>query len=194
MKAFLLDIWNELIIFYNQLLDIAPLIIIGIVVLLLYLWLSKYVRKRISTRLKSKAADPLQVNFLSDFFMIINGVIGVLLFLYIIGKQNIIPSILGAGAISTFVIGFAFKDIGENFLAGIILAFKRPFRIGDTVMIQSIERSIIDLNLRETQIKTFKGKDVYIPNGMILKNPLYNYTIDELLRQQIAFGFEYETA
>ena len=59
-------------------------------------------------------------------------------------------------------------------------------------MIQTIEGSILDLNLRETHIKTFDGKDVYIPNGMLLKNPLYNYTIDGLLRQQFSFGFEYE--
>lgn len=193
MTAFLQDIWNELISFYGQFLDVAPLIIIGLVVLLLFLWISKFVRKKITSYLMSKAADSLQINFLSDIFKIINGIIGLLLFLYIIGKQGIIASILGAGAISAFVIGFAFKDIGENFLAGIILAFKRPFRVGDTVMIQAIEGSIVDLNLRETHIKTFDGKDVYIPNAMILKNPLYNYTIDGLLRQQFSFGFEYGT-
>jgi small-conductance mechanosensitive channel len=150
-------------------------------------------RKRVTKYLKLKALDPLQVNFLSDIVKIINTIIAILLFLFIIGKQNIVASILGAGAISAFVIGFAFKDIGENFLAGIILAFKRPFKIGDTVMIDNIEGSVLDLNLRETHIKTFDGKDVYIPNGILLKNPLYNYTIDGFLRQQFILGFDYGT-
>lgn len=191
MNKLLNNIWNEVISFYLQFLDAAPLIIIGIIISSLYFWISKILRKRVTNYLSTQAEDPLQVNFLSDIFKIVNGIIGVLLFLYIIGKQNIVASILGAGAISAFVIGFAFKDIGENFLAGIILAFKRPFRIGDTVMITSVEGSIVDLNLRETHIKTFDGKDVFIPNGMILKNPLYNYTIDGYIRQQFAFGIDY---
>ena len=139
MKTLLQNIWDELVGFYNAFLEAAPLIIIGILVAALYFWISKIIRKRITKYLKSKAEDPLQVNFLSDIFKIINGFIGVVIFLYVIGKQSIISSILGAGAISAFVIGFAFKDIGENFLAGIILAFNRPFRIGDIVMIQNVE-------------------------------------------------------
>jgi len=191
MNDLLQNILNELFSFYTQILDAAPLLIIGLIVAIIYFWISRNLRKRITKHLLSKADDPLQINFLSDIFRIINNIIGGILFLYIIGKQGVITSILGAGAISAFVIGFAFKDIGENFLAGIILAFKRPFRIGDTVMIQNIEGSIMDLNLRETHMKTFDGKDVYIPNGMILKNPLFNYTIDGFIRQQFSFGFDY---
>ncbi|MEM9547986.1 MAG: mechanosensitive ion channel family protein [Bacteroidota bacterium] len=193
MNTLLQNIRDELVSFYYTILEAAPLLIIGLIVAFLYFWISKIIRKRITIFLKSKAEDPLQVNFVSDIFKIINVLIGTVLFFYIIGKQNIISSILGAGAISAFVIGFAFKDIGENFLAGIILAFKRPFRIGDVVMIQDIEGIILDLNLRETHLKTFDGKDVYIPNGILLKNPLFNYTIDGYIRQQFSFGFDYGT-
>ena len=77
----------------------------------------------------------------------------------------------GAG-ISAFIIGFALKDIGENFLAGIILAFKRPFRVGDIVDINGLKGKVLTLNLRDTQIKTGDGKDVFIPNAVIIKNPL----------------------
>ena len=193
MQTLLKDIWIEISIFFDKIAEIAPLLIIALIVSLLYFWISKIFRKRITRYLANKAEDPLQVNFLSDIFKILNGIIGTIIFLYIIGKQGVITRILGAGAISAFVIGFAFKDIGENFLAGIILAFKRPFGIGDTVMIQNIEGSIRDLNLRETHIKTFDGKDVYIPNGIILKNPLFNYTIDGFIRQQFTLGFDYGT-
>ena len=191
MTKLLNEIKEELITFFSEILDAAPVIIIGIFVALLYWWISKIFRKKVIRYLKTKTEDTLQVNFISDIFKILNVIIGLLLFLYVIGKEGVVAKILGAGAISAFVIGFAFKDIGENFLAGIILAFKRPFRIGDIVMIQNIEGSIIDLNLRETHIKTFDGKDVYIPNGIIIKNPLFNYTMDGYLRQQFSLGFEY---
>ncbi len=186
-------IWDEIILFYYQFVEIVPLIIIGLVVSILFLWISKAVRLKLIGFINKKAEDPLQINFLSNIFKIINGIISVLIFLYIIGKQDIIASILGAGAVSAFVLGFAFKDIGENFLAGVILAFKRPFRIGDTVKVNGIIGSIIGLSLRETHIKTFDGQDVYIPNGMIIKNPLHNYTIDGYLRQDYTVGVDYNT-
>lgn len=193
MKSIMQKVWEELLLFYEQILEIAPLLIIALVVSMLFLWISKIIRKRTLRFLKKQAADPLRINFLSDIFRIINCIIGGILFFYIIGMKGIINSILGAGAVSAFVIGFAFKDIGENFLAGLIMAFNRPFNIGDTVMINNIEGSILDLNLRETHIKTFDGKDVYIPNGIIIKNPLFNYTIDGYLRQQFILGFDYGT-
>ena len=62
-----------------------------------------------------------------------------LLFLYIIGLRDIAGSILGAASLSAFVIGFALKDIGENFLAGVIMAFDRPFRLGDTIKIYAVK-------------------------------------------------------
>ncbi|MDF1694881.1 MAG: mechanosensitive ion channel [Saprospiraceae bacterium] len=191
MKTLLQNLWEKLYTHYTSFLESAPTIIIALFVTSLFFWISKIVRKRIVSYLKTKAADPLQVNFLSDIFRFINIIIGIILFLSLIGKQSIVASILGAGAVSAFVIGFAFKDIGENFLAGVILAFKRPFRIGDTVMINSIVGSIMDLSFRETHMKTFEGKDVYIPNAIIIKNPLFNYTIDGFLRQEFTLGFDY---
>jgi small-conductance mechanosensitive channel len=96
----------------------------------------------------------------------------------------------GAG-ISAFIIGFALKDIGENFLAGILLAFKRPFRVGDLVDIGGIRGTVLILNLRDTQIKTPDGKDVFIPNANIIKNPLVNFTIDGFLRYDFIVGLDY---
>ncbi len=105
---------------------------------------------------------------------------------------DIILSILAGAGLLTFVIGFALKDIGENFLAGIILAFKSPFKIDDLIEVNGIEGFVKDINIRETLIKTPDGKDVFLPNSIILKNPLSNYTIDGFLRYDFIFGIAYE--
>ncbi len=131
------------------------------------------------------------VNFLDTVFRVSNIVICSLIFLYLIGRGGIAGSMLGAAGISAFVIGFAFKDIGENFLAGILLAFNRPFMLGDTVTSGSVEGKVLGISLRETHIKTFDGKDVYVPNGMIIKNPLYNHTRDGFIRKQFVIGLDY---
>lgn len=135
--------------------------------------------------------DDLLANFLAGIFGSIVILIGLLVVFRIIGLTAVISGMLAGAGISAFIIGFALKDIGENFLAGIILAFKRPFRVGDIVDISGMSGQVIALNLRDTQVKTGDGKDVFIPNGMILKNPLINYTIDGYLRYDFIVGLDY---
>lgn len=109
-----------------------------------------------------------------------------------IGLGFIATTIFTGAGIMTFVIGFAFKDIGENFLSGILMAFKSPFRIGDLIETQGIVGYAIELNLRETIIKSLDGKDVFIPNSQILNHPLFNYTIDGFLRYEFVVGVDYQ--
>src|SRR5690606_19687947 len=76
-------------------------------------------------------------------------------------------------------------------LAGILLAFKRPFRIGDLVEIQGIKGRITNLDLRETLVNTYDGKDVFIPNAIIVKNPIVNFTLDGNFRDSFVIGLDY---
>ena len=119
-------------------------------------------------------------------------IIGLVLFLEIVGLGDIAAHLLAGAGILTFVIGFAFKDIGENFLSGIILAFKSPFGINDLIESVNVSGYVTEFNLRQTVIKTTDGKDVFIPNSQILKNPLINYTVDGYLRYDFVVGLDYE--
>ena len=105
----------------------------------------------------------------------------------------IVSKILAGAGILTFVIGFAFKDIGENFLAGILLAFKSPFKEDDLIETENLIGYVKDLRIRETIIKTTDGKDVFVPNSQILKSPLINYTIDGFLRNEFMMGIDYSS-
>lgn len=109
-----------------------------------------------------------------------------------LGLNSFTNKVLAGAGLLTFVIGFALKDIGENFLAGIILAFKSPFKLDDLIEINGIVGFVKDISIRETLIKTPDGKDVFLPNAIILKNPLHNYTIDGFLRYEFEVGIAYE--
>lgn len=151
--------------------------------ILLVAWLlARQVRRFSDRRLKRRMEDPLLADFLSTLIRYTVFIVGLLIALKVIGFGGITASILAGAGISAFIIGFALRDIGENFLAGIIMAFKRPFKVGDFVETGAIKGKIVGLNVRETQIKTPDGKDVFVPNGNIIKNPLINYTIDGFLR------------
>ncbi len=108
------------------------------------------------------------------------------------GLGGLATGILTAAGASAVVLGFAFKDIGENFIAGIILAFNRPFDVNDTVEIGDNFGKVKALEFRYTKLKTFDGKDVYIPNSDVLTEPVTNYTEDGFFRWSFIIGIAYE--
>ncbi|MEP0713142.1 mechanosensitive ion channel family protein [Algoriphagus sp.] len=169
------------------------LILFGIALgtLLLFLFLSRKSRIFLKRRLTKRMDDDLLANFLAGIFATLVIIVGIMIILRIIGLTGVVSGMLAGAGISAFIIGFALKDIGENFLAGILLAFKRPFKVGDIVDVGGVRGQVLSLNLRDTQIKTLDGKDVFIPNSILIKNPLVNFTIDGYLRYDFMVGLDY---
>jgi small-conductance mechanosensitive channel len=141
--------------------------------------------------LTKKSEDPLLTKFILRVVKYLFFLITLLLMLNTLGLGGIAAAVWGTAGVGAFIIGFAFKDIFEHFLAGFLLAFNRPFRIGDLVELDGNKGIVVALSIRNTHIKTFDGQDVYIPNGNIIKNALRNYTIDGFLRQDFVVGLEY---
>ena len=141
--------------------------------------------------LEKKSKSSLASDFLINIISFILHLILLVLCLSILGWGNISSKILAGAGLTTIIVGFALKDIGENFLAGMILAFKRPFNIGDIIEIDSIKGEVVRMTLRETLVKTADGKDVFVPNAMIFKSPIKNLTLDNRLRGDftVTIGF-----
>lgn len=153
---------------------------------------ANFIKRRIKHRLVNKSPNHLTANFISQIISFVIKTIVIFVALYLLGLDSFTTKVLAGAGILTFVIGFALKDIGENFLAGIILAFKSPFKLDDLIEVNDIVGFVRDISIRETLIKTPDGKDVFLPNGLILKNPLHNYTIDGFLRYEFEVGIAYE--
>ncbi|MEX2568246.1 MAG: mechanosensitive ion channel domain-containing protein [Cyclobacteriaceae bacterium] len=145
-------------------------LIFGLLIFLAFFYLSKWMKRLVSNHLNKRTKDPLWADFIAAGIRGIILLFGITLMFRFMGLTGLVSGMLAGAGITAFIIGFALKDIGENFLAGIMLAFKRPFRIGDIVEINSINGKVLALNLRDTQIKTGDGKDVFIPNASIIKS------------------------
>lgn len=178
--------------FYHQFIDQLPGIGLGILLIILGVllgtWIGNFTRKRISHR----TADPLMSRFLGKairFFIIVTAI---MLALRAAGLNGVATGILTAAGASAVVLGFAFKDIGENFISGIILAFNRPFNVDDTVEIGENFGKVKALEFRYTKLKTFDGKDVYIPNSDVLTEPVTNFTEDGFFRWNFTVGLDYD--
>lgn len=171
--------------------QLAISLVIGILILIFFIYLSRWIKKLVINRLSRKTDDHLLTNFISASIKSLVMLFGLALLLRFLGLTGVVNSLLAGAGITAFIIGFALKDIGENFLAGILLAFKRPFKIGDMVEINGLSGKVRALNLRDTQVKTIDGKDVFIPNASIIKNPMINFTIDGYLSYSFIVGLDY---
>jgi len=155
--------------------------------------IANFIKYRIRLQLVKKSPNHITATFISQIISFAMKSVVLLITLYMLGLDSFTNKVLAGAGLLTFVIGFALKDIGENFLAGIILAFNSPFRLNDMIAINGIEGFVRDINIRETLIKTPDGKDVFIPNSIILKNPLFNYTLDGFLRYEFMIRIAYES-
>jgi small-conductance mechanosensitive channel len=79
-------------------------------------------------------------------------------------------NLIGTLGIGGVAIGFAFKDIFENFLAGILILVTRPFNIGDQIIYGSYEGTVEEIHTRATYLKTYDGRRVVIPNAQLFTN------------------------
>lgn len=117
--------------------------------------------------------------------------VGVALALDILGLERFFAGLLAGGGMTAIVLGFAFREIGENLLAGLFLAFSRPFRLGDLIRSAELEGTVRNIDLRSTHVRSIDGRDIYIPNSQIFNRPLTNYTRDGLRRPAFTFGIDY---
>ena len=181
---------------YSNIIQYLELNYLNLIVTFLFLiigfMIANFFQLRIKTRLVKKSPNQITANFTSKIVGFVLKSIVVFSTLYLLGLNSFTNKLLAGAGLLTFVIGFSLKDIGENFLAGIILAFKSPFRLDDLIEVNGILGHVKDINIRETMIKTPDGKDVFLPNSIILKNPLFNYTLDGFLRYEFVVGIAYE--
>ena len=100
---------------------------------------------------------------------------------------------LGSLGIFSIAIGFAFRDILENLLAGVLLLFRAPFRTGDEVEIEGVRGTVQEINLRETVLRTYEGRRVLVPNATVYKNEITVQTAFDAVRTEAVVGVAYDT-
>ena len=97
---------------------------------------------------------------------------------------------LGIGAVA---IGFAFQDIFENFLAGVLIMLREKMRIGDTIECEGIIGKVEHITLRETHIRALSGELTVVPNSILFKNPVEILTDQDRRRFDVVVGVAYDS-
>lgn len=176
--------------FHASLLGMLPNLVTAIVILAMFIALGKLFQKLYEKRLRIRWKDNIFSRFMAQLIKWSLYLFGLIFALHILGFGGLAGSVLAGAGISAIIIGFAFKDIAENFLAGLLLGINRPFKINDIIEINNVKGTVRGLDLRTTHLRIVDGRDIYIPNSMIIKNILTNYTRDGLIRLDFQLGLD----
>ena len=131
------------------------------------------------------------VNPVKKFFAVIIYLVALFILLWIWGLRGTLVGILAGVGIAGIVIGLAVREILSDLLAGIILFFDRPFKIGDAVVMRDVGGQVLDIGLRSTKIKTWDGVFVVIPNSKVYSEVVKNYTRYNCRRLEVVIGVDY---
>lgn len=170
---------------------LAPRLVAALLVLLLSYVVGKYIAAmlaRLSLRLSRRGQHVILVKIIVLTLALFGGSV---IALGILGLERLAMTLLAGGGVTAVVLGFAFREIGENFLAGLFLAFSRPFNIGDTIRTEDIEGKVQDITLRNTHLRTEDGRDIFVPSSQLFNRPLTNFTRDGLRRIEFTVGMDY---
>ena len=164
--------WKTGVKIINEAISLLPNVVLAIVILLLFLLLAvagKSLAHRWAQRRRKHQGIALLLARLVQTSIL---VLGFLIALSVVApsfKAGDLIKLLGVGSIA---IGFAFQNILQNFLAGILLLLQEPFLLGDLISVTGIEGNVHDIQARATVITTKEGRRVVIPNAILFTSPV----------------------
>lgn len=120
------------------------------------------------------------------------GALGLLTAATIVFPSLDAAALLGGLGVTGVAIGFAFKDVLQNLLAGILILLTRPYEIGDQIVSGGHEGTVEDIRIRATFLRTYDARRVVIPNSDLYTNRVIVNTAFEKRRLQVVVGIGYE--
>jgi small conductance mechanosensitive channel len=145
------------------------LVLAGIIFLLFY-FVAKRIRSLVTqmTEKQQRAKNlALLLGKMAQTSVVIAGLLVTMTILFPSFRPGDLIQLLGIGSVA---IGFAFHDIFQNFLAGILLLLTAPFKIGDQIMVEDFEGTVEDIQTRATTIRTYDGRRIVLPNTTLFTN------------------------
>jgi small conductance mechanosensitive channel len=173
--------------FRSQFVALLPLIGI-IIALIAILWMLGSVIARWEAPASRFGWNPLVWGLIRRMARAILVLAGLLLVFDLLGISALVGALLGTAGVAGIVLGFAFREIAENYLAGILLSIRRPFAIGDLVRIGDHEGHVLRLTSRELVLLTFAGTHVRFPNSTVFKSTILNFSHNPRRRFEFTVG------
>ena len=175
----------------EKLVIMLPNFFVALLVFLFFYLFGKYLKKIVyktfSKATHSNALVDLIINVVFFTFILI----GLFIALSVLQLDTAVTSLLAGAGIVGLALGFAFQDIAANFVAGVLIALRKPIIINDVIKSNDHFGTVININLRSTIIRTPQGQHVYIPNKDLFSSPIVNYSNEGIRRVDLDCGISY---
>jgi small-conductance mechanosensitive channel len=192
------DIWNYEPAFtsmqelWRNILRSIPFLVFSLLVLILFWGISVFVAKASRASLKKRDMNILLQDIAARSLAVVVFLLGLYIVFYVADLTGVALTILGGTGLLGIVLGIAFRDITENFLASIFLSLQNPFHAGDLVEINGQTGFVQRLTIRATLIMTMDGNHLQIPNSTIYKSSILNFTSNPNQRTSFYIGISYD--
>ncbi|OGX90388.1 mechanosensitive ion channel family protein [Hymenobacter coccineus] len=183
--------WQKINQMGRDFMSILPNLLFGVVVFVVFIFIARGVKSLVERLLENREQSVSLKLLLSRLSYVATLILGVLVTVTIMVPSFTPASLLSALGVGGVAIGFAFKDIFQNFLAGILLLLTEPFKINDQIQYKDFEGTVETIQTRATTIKTYDGRRVVIPNAELFINAVIVNTAYEMRRLQYDIGIGY---
>lgn len=174
---------------YNWILTIGPRIIVALLLLVLGLWLLRFVKKWANRHFTRREFDPSLRPFFISLFITTMRVLLVLGIMQILGIQmTIFAAIIGSLGVAA---GLALSGTLQNFTSGVLILFMKPFEVGDDIIAQGIEGMVTSIQIFYTVVLTYDNRTVIIPNSKLSNEVIVNLSKEGKRRADIEFKLNF---
>lgn len=193
MNSLIKEIQSRLIDMIGQGFTVLPGFVFAVIILLFTRTAANLVRRgvhKVAARvLKSLSLQSLlvQTSYVAAW------VVGILVACIVAFPDLGLADLIGLLGLGSVAIGFAFQDIFKNFLAGILLLIQEPFSLGDQIIVGGFEGTVAEIALRSTQIRTYQGELIVMPNSVVFTSPVQVLTGKPQRRTDLSIGVDYNT-
>jgi small conductance mechanosensitive channel len=169
---------------------------LGLVAVWLVAWvLVRYLSKWIAAldrHVAGRDIDSRELNTLDRLLDYVVIIVAIAVSIAILGLTEALYSLLTAAGVIGIIVGFAVKDVAANFISGIFILIDQPFVIGDAIDISNYSGAVQKISLRSTDIATWDGPVVTIPNSTVATTPVINYSVNPTRRVDVTFSIAYQ--
>lgn len=184
--------WNEISKLGRETVQMLPLFAVGVILLVLAIFAASWSVRLTKSLMKQRISNALLLNVISRAVAFPVFLIGLYLALRVSGLTQIAATVIGGTGLFGLIIGIAFRDIAENFLASVLISVQRPFAIGDLILVDGHEGYVQSVTARGTLLMTVDGNHIQIPNSSIYKSVIRNMTANPNRRTDFIVGIGYE--
>ncbi len=179
---------------WRQVIRALPLFAAGLLVLGLTILLSRSAAGVLTSFFTRRTDSEILKGVIRKIIIVVIVLLGIYLFLRISGLTRIAVSVIGGTGVAGLILGFAFRDIAENFLASILISIQRPFQIQDTIEVEGHRGIVQKVTTRGTILMDFDGNFIQLANSTVYKNTIKNFTANPKIRSDFMIGIGYDSS